>query len=527
MKHYIKNKKDKAKILKIKNKYSSDILKQKDITGIGVGVKSVNGKLSDELAVIIMVKKKLPKNKISKNRLLPKYLDKHKVDVIETGEIKATAVYDAKIRPAIPGYSCGHPEITAGTFGCVVYKGATRYLLSNNHVIANRNDCNVGDKIYQPGVADGGVEADTIATLSEWVTIEENVNVDCAIAEITSPELVSDVGVWGGSIDNYTEPELNDVIFKTGRTTGTTIDILSYEHVDMNINYGGSLGTITITDCFATVGNDSVQGGDSGSVGRLDDNIAVGLAFASATSIPISYINVYIYMSNVVSALSLDLPYIAHPTDLRYTLYSQGSKSPSDVINTGTHKTSDGSSQSFEGDPWSNPGNAKISNDNFAIFGPYTGDGRFSSNFLVATDFGFSIPSDAIIQRILLEVECKRDGSLSNIDFRVFSRNDNRSSFSGWSVSMVYITTDLEYKSFNLTNFTMRWSVEEINSSGFGVEMWENNLLNAVNANIYVGHIRLTIYYVTPQIQTQKRKVIINRNHSVITNSSRKTVVIR
>ncbi len=40
-----------------------------------------------------------------------------------------------------PGGSCGHYNISAGTLGGFVEDEDNYYILSNNHVLANSNDC--------------------------------------------------------------------------------------------------------------------------------------------------------------------------------------------------------------------------------------------------------------------------------------------------------------------------------------------------------------------------------------------------
>ena len=48
-----------------------------------------------------------------------------------------------------------------------------RLILSNNHVLANSNDAQVGDTVVQPGSIDGGhAVSDKIAELERFVPIE-------------------------------------------------------------------------------------------------------------------------------------------------------------------------------------------------------------------------------------------------------------------------------------------------------------------------------------------------------------------
>ena len=80
--------------------------------------------------------------------------------------------------PATPGYSLGHHNITAGTLGCLVRDirrcycklekdcgcSATRQersgnylILSNNHILADSNQAQLGELILQSGPVDGGL----------------------------------------------------------------------------------------------------------------------------------------------------------------------------------------------------------------------------------------------------------------------------------------------------------------------------------------------------------------------------------
>ena len=71
------------------------------------------------------------------------------------------------------GVSIGHPNIGAGTLGCLVEKGGNHYILSNNHVLANSNDATPGDPVIQPGQEEGGTSPeDNIAILEPYREID-------------------------------------------------------------------------------------------------------------------------------------------------------------------------------------------------------------------------------------------------------------------------------------------------------------------------------------------------------------------
>src|SRR3990172_7884567 len=92
-----------------------------------------------ELAVVVSVKQKLPMSQLVAADMVPKTLGGVKTDVIETGEIVAFQDPKQKMRPARPGVSIGHYQITAGTLGCLVSKNGQTFILSNNHVLADSN----------------------------------------------------------------------------------------------------------------------------------------------------------------------------------------------------------------------------------------------------------------------------------------------------------------------------------------------------------------------------------------------------
>src|SRR5262245_51543705 len=118
---------------------------------------------------------------------LPQQLDGVPVTVRVTGRLMAFSDPTQRQRPAPLGFSVGHPAITAGTIGARVRDALGRvYILSNNHVLANSNNANLGDPEYQPGPYDGGTAADQIATLTDFQTISFAANgsntIDAAIA---------------------------------------------------------------------------------------------------------------------------------------------------------------------------------------------------------------------------------------------------------------------------------------------------------------------------------------------------------
>ena len=122
------------------------ILRLPNVVGIGVGMKRVRGKPTDELAIVVFVRVKPPEIKDADR--IPGEIDGVKTDVIEVGEVVPHA-NTTRIRPAPGGVSVGNATSLAsiGTYGCLLETTMepNRYILSNNHVIANSNIGSVGN----------------------------------------------------------------------------------------------------------------------------------------------------------------------------------------------------------------------------------------------------------------------------------------------------------------------------------------------------------------------------------------------
>lgn len=208
--------------------------------------------------------------------------------VSAVGTIKPQANTTDRIRPAFPGISIGHFQVTAGTFGCVVGDDfGSFFILSNNHVLANSNNCNIGDVILQPGMLDGGHSPnDEIASLFDFIPIDRyGINaVDAAIATPVSSYHIKSTLPVIGRIRGVGNPRIGMRVAKFGRTTGYTTGTITTRGVDIKVNFGGTL--IEFEDQLEIVGNNGTafsSGGDSGSVIiDVDTNQAVGLLFAGA-----------------------------------------------------------------------------------------------------------------------------------------------------------------------------------------------------------------------------------------------------
>lgn len=213
-----------------------------------------------------------------------------------------------RVRPAQGGYSVGHFAITAGTIATCVYDilpgGSTNppapgsgiprryYILSNNHVLANSNNANLGDPVLQPGPYDGGTgPADVIATLSRYVPItfeppipraQHRNLVDAAIAEGQFHDLSREI-YWSGYVRGWRQRNslsVGDWVKKTGRTTSFTTGRVTAINATIDVGYGGGRVARFVDQIVTT--NISAPG-DSGSLVTDLDNFAVGLLYAGSS----------------------------------------------------------------------------------------------------------------------------------------------------------------------------------------------------------------------------------------------------
>jgi len=281
----------------------SKIQKFSNITGFGPGLKISQNKVTNERCVIVTVKRKIDDDKISKFKMrsVPKEIDGIKTDVIQATPYFLSSNTD-HIRPARPGSSIGHYDITAGTFGLLVKDNKTgkKMILSNNHVLANMNKAWVGDPILQPGPIDGGnLIDDSIAKLSKFIPfrftrfvlgsdrefnllIEGTNIVDCAVAEVLRDDSVSSDIIDIGQPNGIAKPEEGMMVQKSGRTTGHTRgQILSVDYESsVGMHEGGGAYFTHQTLISSPTGFSA--GGDSGSCILNDQNKAVNLLFAGS-----------------------------------------------------------------------------------------------------------------------------------------------------------------------------------------------------------------------------------------------------
>jgi hypothetical protein len=194
-------------------------------------------------------------------------------------------------RPLVPGISIGHERVTAGTLGAFAEAlrgdAGARFVISNNHVLADEDRARKGDLVLQPGRYDGGAApGDGVARYERAVRLKRTGNlVDAALARVEEgvefePAQLRGLGRLAGVRAEPLAP--GDLVAKLGRTTGLTRGIVTAIEVDRVI-VGYERGELRFDDQVEVSARGQgvfSRGGDSGSLIVDDGRLGAALLFA-------------------------------------------------------------------------------------------------------------------------------------------------------------------------------------------------------------------------------------------------------
>lgn len=76
-------------IRQIKEKHEAWLLAKKNVIGVGIGFREKEGQMTEQMALVVSVSKKLTSGEVSVIDLIPAELEGVPVDVKEVGEIRA------------------------------------------------------------------------------------------------------------------------------------------------------------------------------------------------------------------------------------------------------------------------------------------------------------------------------------------------------------------------------------------------------------------------------------------------------
>lgn len=75
----------------VKQRYQAELLEKDNVVGVGIGLRQIAGVITDEVALIVMVKKKVEEDLLSLEEIIPQELEGVVVDVQEVGDIQASS----------------------------------------------------------------------------------------------------------------------------------------------------------------------------------------------------------------------------------------------------------------------------------------------------------------------------------------------------------------------------------------------------------------------------------------------------
>jgi hypothetical protein len=186
----------------------------------------------------------------------------------------------------------------SGTLGSLVRDSSGGlHILSNNHVLARKNQGTLGEDVSQPGLIDNGCAvAEVVGDLSAFAPLGSS-NVDAAIAALRDGVMrtdgnILDIGVPSGTT---MAPAVGLAVAKSGRTTGFTSGSIGAINASVNVQYQEGCGNgrkfvVSYTNQIIVSSGTFSAGGDSGSliVANSVSRNPVGLLFAGSSSTTIA-----------------------------------------------------------------------------------------------------------------------------------------------------------------------------------------------------------------------------------------------
>jgi hypothetical protein len=134
-----------------------------NVRSVGIGFVTEKGKRTKELGIIVGVSEKLPEAMLAEDAIVPPSLKGTgvRLDVVRVGEVVPLVQKYAEVpATAVPDYDCSYFDVMRSGVGLAHYQvtGGTLGFnnkdwlvgVSNNHVVANSNQGQIGDAIMQP-----------------------------------------------------------------------------------------------------------------------------------------------------------------------------------------------------------------------------------------------------------------------------------------------------------------------------------------------------------------------------------------
>ena len=144
---------------------------------------------------------------------------------------------------------------------------------------------------------------------------------------------------------------------------------------------------------------------------------------------------------------------------------------------------------------WTSTSDASPSDNVYTSFGNLNGGVGSYTDYLVASDFGFSVPAGCVISGILVEVE-RSDVNRKTSDYSVRIVKAKTITGAERASGMVYPAGDT-YESFGSSSdlWGETWTDADINDNGFGVAIAAQRSEAGSTTDGMIDDVRITVFY--------------------------------
>ncbi|HEX7185098.1 MAG TPA: hypothetical protein VF756_24935 [Thermoanaerobaculia bacterium] len=273
----------KDRVVAIKRAAQAKLLGLPGVHAVGVGVKIIDGKRTNELAVRVYVTTKRPLGELPDDERIPASIEGVRTDVIEAPPATTSAVDNASYRPIIGGSKVSVKPPKFGTLGCLAKTTDDPpevVGLTNHHVLLT-SGAGLGDNVGQPTPESCGNCCSTGIGITLRDVLSEDVD-GAIIALEPGMQWKAEIVDIDDPVKGIAEALEGDEVRKRGCTTQLTRGFVD------DIDFSGTRDSdgwvfkeqLLIRPLF---GRAFSEGGDSGAVVLSEDGNVVALLWGGAT----------------------------------------------------------------------------------------------------------------------------------------------------------------------------------------------------------------------------------------------------